>query len=90
MVRVNGMTTDKATAWRIRDELAAHPLLGGATAQISVSAGADGVVLTGWTSDEALLEIAARLAARAAGRRPIHFQVQPRRTAEERTLPCST
>lgn len=88
MVRVNGVTIDKATAWRIRDELAAHPLLGGATAQIDVAADADGVVLTGWTSDEALLEIAARLAARAAGHRPIRLQVQPRRTNGGKVLHC--
>jgi len=88
MVRVNGVTMDKATAWRIRDELAAHPLLGGATAQINVSTGADGVVLTGWTSDEALLEIAARLAARAAGHRPIRIQLQPRRTNDGKALHC--
>lgn len=88
MVRVNGMTTDKATAWRIRDALAAHPLLGGVTAQISVAAGPDGVVLTGWTSDEALLEMAARLAARAAGRRPIRLQIRPRRIDGDKIPPC--
>ena len=69
MVRVDFTTTDKITAWRIRDRLACHPLLGGAAAQISISASHEHVTLSGWTSDEGLSEIAARMAQGAAGRR---------------------
>jgi hypothetical protein len=71
MVRVDLMTTDKITAWRIRDAMACHPLLGGCTAQISIDANYEHVTLSGWTSDERLSEIALRLAQNAAGRRLI-------------------
>jgi hypothetical protein len=52
VVRVDLMTTDKITAWRIRDAMANHPLLGGCTAQISIDASHDYVMLSGWASDE--------------------------------------
>jgi len=79
MVRVQQGTIDKATAWRIRDALASHPLLGGCTAQINIVAGADGVVLTGWTSDDELKQVASRLALRAAGKRPVQLALQTTR-----------
>lgn len=79
MVRVDHTTVDKATAWRIRDALASHPLLGGCTAQINIAAGSDGVLLTGWTSDDELKQIASRLALRAAGKRPVHLALQTTR-----------
>ena len=71
MVRVDLTTTDKITAWRIRDAMACHPLLGGCTAQISIDANHKYVTLSGWTSDERLSEIALQLAQSAAGRRLI-------------------
>ena len=79
MVRVHPTTTDKITAWRVRDALACHPLLGGATAQISVSAGIENVILTGWTLDERLMQEAQHLARRAAGRRVVQMQLHTTR-----------
>lgn len=74
MVRVHVTTTDLVTAWRVRDALAAHPLLGGATAQIHVIATTQGIVLDGWALNEQTVQLAVRLACRAAGQRA----VQPR------------
>lgn len=79
MVRVHPTTTDKITAWRVRDALACHPLLGGATAQISVTAGRESVVLDGWTLDDRLVQEAQRLARRVAGRRVVQIQLQTTR-----------
>jgi hypothetical protein len=90
MVRIHHSTTDKAAAWRVRDSLAAHPLLGGAMAQISVTAANDHIMLTGWIADDHLKQIAVRLSTRAAGRRPIYVELKegrnfspcaPRKTA---------
>ena len=75
MVRVDLMTTDKITAWRIRDAMASHPLLGGRTAQISIAANHERVTLSGWTSDERLSEIARRLAQSVAGRRLVSMNL---------------
>jgi len=79
MVRVSRSASDPITAWRVRDALAAHPLLGGATAQISVMASYETVILEGWTRDEKLQQVATRLALRAAGRRPVqtHLRIRP-------------
>jgi delta 1-pyrroline-5-carboxylate dehydrogenase len=74
MVKVHVTTTDPVTAWRVRDALAAHPLLGGATAQIHVIATTQGILLDGWALDEQTVQLAVRLACRAAGQRA----VQPR------------
>lgn len=76
MVRVSLGASDPITAWRVRDALATHPLLGGATAQISIVASHDLVVLEGWTLDEALQTVALRLALRAAGRRPVQARLR--------------
>ena len=76
MVRVDRTTIDKATAWRVRDALASHPLLGGCTARINIVATADNVILTGWVSDEKLTQIVSRLTLRAAGNRPVHVCLQ--------------
>ncbi len=76
MVQVHKTTTDAATAWRVRDVLAAHPLLGGATAQISVVATGRGVALHGWAQDEAIERLALRLALRAAGCRPVFLALE--------------
>lgn len=76
MVRVHAMTTDKITAWRIRDVLACHPLLGGGTAQIDVEVAHERVTLTGWTADERLIQLVEQLARRAAGRHAISIQIQ--------------
>lgn len=76
MVRVSKSTTDITTAWRIRDTMAAHPLLGGATAQIEVLARHDCVIIEGWTLDEGLIETAGRLARRVAGKRTVDNQIR--------------
>ena len=83
MVKVHGNTTDCAVAWRVRDALAAHPLLGGATAHIEIIGGYEGVVLEGWVVDEGVVQVAVRLACRAAGRRVIqsHLRTHPLRCA---------
>lgn len=78
MVRVHRATTDLATAWRIRDELAGHPLLGGAAAHIEVLAGFEKVELDGWTDDENLTRLAVRLTVRAAGRRAVRTRLSLR------------
>ena len=84
MVRVHGTTTDKITAWRIRDLLACHPLLGGAAADIHVTAHYDEVVLVGWIADEGLSAAAARLARGTAGRRTVDLQLRIGRHAHLR------
>jgi hypothetical protein len=66
------------TAWRVRDALASHPLLGGATAQITVIAGPHCVVLEGWTVDEQVKQLAIRLARRAAGRCAVQMRLKSR------------
>jgi hypothetical protein len=68
MVRVAINAADPDTAWRVRDALASHPLLGGATAHITVVANHHCVVLEGWTVDDEVKQLAMRLARRAAGR----------------------
>jgi osmotically-inducible protein OsmY len=75
MVRVAATTSDHITAWRIRDSLASHPLLGGATADIDVIADHAGVVLQGWAIDHAVHDLALKMALRAAGRRTVFTQV---------------
>src|SRR5690606_6179772 len=62
MVRVSHGTADRITAWRVRDALACHPLLGGATAQISIHADFESVTLEGWTLDDRVQQLAIRLA----------------------------
>jgi hypothetical protein len=78
MVRVemNGVNLDMA--WRVRDALASHPLLGGATAQITVIANQHGVVLDGWTVDDQIKQLAMRLARRAAGRCVVQMRLHSR------------
>jgi hypothetical protein len=78
MVRVDLNAADPCTAWRVRDALASHPLLGGATAQITIRATFQGVVLEGWTVDDEVRRLACLLARRAAGRRPVEFRIQSR------------
>ena len=85
MVRVHHATTDKFAAWRVRDALACHPLLGGAMAQISVAAGPEGIILRGWIADDALTEAAVRLTVRAVGRRPVHVELH-----EGRCINCAS
>jgi hypothetical protein len=62
----------------VRDALAAHPLLGGHLAQITVIAGYEGVVLDGWAQDEDVLHLAVKLARRAAGPRAVQTNLQMR------------
>jgi osmotically-inducible protein OsmY len=83
MVKVHLTTTDLVTAWRVRDALAAHPLLGGATAQISVTAHGQGIVLDGWVIDEGTIALAVRLASRAAGQRCVQPRLHTGRTRQE-------
>jgi hypothetical protein len=78
MVRVALNLADPAIAWRVRDALASHPLLGGATAQITVTACHHGLILEGWTVDERVTQLAIRLARRAAGHCPIQIELRSR------------
>jgi hypothetical protein len=78
MVRVEINAAAPAIAWRVRDALASHPLLGGATAQITVVASTRCVILEGWTVDEQVRQLAIRLARRAAGHCPVQIQVDIR------------
>lgn len=78
MVTVNVRTTDPITAWRIRDLLACHPLLAGASVDIQVEADYDEVVLQGWVRDERLMHMAGRLARSSAGRRSVHVALERR------------
>ena len=78
MVRVAINVADAATAWRVRDALASHPLLGGATAQITVIASPHCVVLEGWTVDDQVKQLATRLARRAAGRCVVQLRLHSR------------
>ena len=82
MVRVEVNTANPDTAWRVRDALASHPLLGGATAQITVMASHHCVMLEGWTVDEQVKQLAMRLARRAAGRCAIQLCLQSRQRTE--------
>jgi hypothetical protein len=78
MVRVGLNATNPDTAWRVRDALASHPLLGGATAQITVIANPNCVVLEGWTVDDQVKQLAVRLARRAAGRCVVQLRLHSR------------
>lgn len=78
MVRVAIDAADPDTAWRVRDALASHPLLGGATAQITVVANHHCVVLEGWTVDDEVKQLAIRLARRAAGRSAVQMRLYSR------------
>lgn len=78
MICVSPSTIDKATAWRVRDAMARHPLLGGAIAQIQIHACREVVTLEGWVLDEGLQQLATRIAVRAAGSRPVSPQLQVR------------
>lgn len=78
MIRVAINTTDRDTAWRVRDALASHPLLGGATAQITVVAHHNCVMLEGWTVDDQVKQLAIRLARRAAGRCAVQMRLSSR------------
>jgi hypothetical protein len=75
MVKVHIATTDHVTAWRVRDALAVHPLLGGAMAHIHVMASSYGIVLEGWVVDEPAVQLALKLACRAASQRPVHLRL---------------
>lgn len=79
MVRVSHGAADRVTAWRVRDALAVHPLLGGATARIDILADFDAVILEGWTLDNQVQQLALRLARRAAGTRPVQMHLRIRR-----------
>lgn len=81
MIRVSPSTVDQATAWRVRDALARHPLLGGAIVQIQINACRDVVTLEGWVLDEGLQQLATHIAVRAAGSRPVAERLRIRRTA---------
>ena len=86
MVKVSHKTTDQIVAWRIRDGLAAHPLLGGATAQIYVIANYEEIMLVGWAVDEAVIQLAIRLARRIAGKRAVCADLQICRQAANKVL----
>jgi len=86
MVKVHYQTTDQIVAWRVRDTLAAHPLLGGATAQIHIIASYEEVILLGWAVDEAVIQLARRLTQRVAGKRSVQDELQLCRQAANRAL----
>ena len=86
MVKVHHQTTDQIVAWRVRDALAAPPLLGGATAQIHIIAGYEEVILIGWAVDEAVIQLALRLTRRVAGKRNVQDDLQLCRQAANRAL----
>jgi osmotically-inducible protein OsmY len=71
MICVSPSTIDQATAWRVRDAMARHPLLGGAIVQIQIEACRDAVTLEGWVLDEGLQQLAIQIARRAAGSRVV-------------------
>ena len=75
MVQIEACPRDPAAAWRVRDSLAAHPLLGGSTAYIKIVANHDGIVLEGWAIDEAVRALAVRMAQRVAGRRAVEVHM---------------
>ena len=86
MVKVHHNTTDQIVAWRVRDRLAAHPLLGGATAQIHIIADYEEIILAGWAVDEAVIQLALRLTKRVAGKRAVHRDLQICRQAANKAL----
>lgn len=86
MVKVHHNTTDQIAAWHVRDALAAHPLLGGATAQIHIIAGYEEIVLAGWAVDEAVIQLAIRLTKRVAGKRTVQLDLKVCRQAANRAL----
>lgn len=79
MIQVSSSSREMAIAWRVRDALARHPLLGGATADIQIEMCSHVVVLEGWVLDEGLSDLVHRLASRAAGQRPIRTSLRVRR-----------
>ncbi len=86
MVKVDQNTTDQIVAWRVRDALAAHPLLGGATAQIHIIANYECIVLRGWAVDEGVIQLAVRLTRRVAGKRSVEAHLQRCRQAANKAL----
>ncbi len=82
MVRVFPTTHNKALAWRVRDALARHPLLGGGMAHIEVDAQTEIVILQGWVMDAKLEHTALQLARRAAGSRPVQTRLVVREPRE--------
>lgn len=86
MVKVDPKTTDQIVAWRVRDTLAAHPLLGGATAQIHIIAGYEAVILVGWAVDESVLQLAVHLTQRIAGKRTVQPELEICRHAANKAL----
>ena len=79
MVTVHAATRDCATAWRVRDMLATHPLLAGTGVAIRVSASPLGILLEGWAQDERTCLLAVQLAQRSAGQRAIQCALQTKR-----------
>lgn len=75
MVTVHCRTTDTITAWRVRDALACHPLLGGATADIAIEATHAHVTIHGWIAKQELTMVVNRLARQSAGRRTVEVEV---------------
>ena len=82
MVRVFPTTHNKALAWRVRDALARHPLLGGGMAHIEIDAQVEVVILQGWVMDAKLGHTALQLARRAAGSRPVQTRLVVREPGE--------
>ena len=87
MVRVAATTSDPRTAWRVRDTLAAHPMLGGGMANIRVAVDHSRVVLEGWTMDAGIYDLAIRLAARSAGHRAVAARLTVENCRRHCTVP---
>ena len=75
MIRVHAETSDKITAWRVRDRLAVHPLLATAAVQIDVLADHECIALIGWAADARLLQLAEQLSRRVAGHRSLSRRI---------------
>lgn len=71
MICVARSAVDLATAWRVRDALARHPLLAGSVTRIQINASRENISLEGWVLDEQLQQLAQQIALREAGCRPV-------------------
>ena len=83
MVKVSQQTKDHATAWRVRDAMARHPLLGGCAVRILVCGERRHVTLNGWAGDRRLAELALHLARRAAGNSSVSSELLTREPSEQ-------
>jgi hypothetical protein len=74
-------------AWRVRDALARHPLLGGSTANITVVASREAILLQGWVLDDGVHRLAVQIAARTAGPHVVQPQLSTGHCPDEVRFP---